>query len=122
MKQIKFWIGAALLLVLVWAGDTHGLGGSNLPAVGRFFCPHTGFWKRAESVKADRAQEQFSGLPAKGRVYFDDRQVPHIFADDVKDAVFIQGYVTAYHRLWQMDMAVRAVSGQSIQRTSSPGE
>ena len=114
MKQIKFWIGAALLVILIWVGDTHGLGGSSLPAVGRFFCPYTGFWKRAEPVREEdeQLQEKFAGLPAKGRVYFDERQVPHIFAEDVKDAVFIQGYVTAYHRLWQMDMAVRAVSGR----------
>ncbi len=43
---------------------------------------------------------------------FDDRLVPHIFASNDADAYFAQGYVTAQHRLWQMDMIARIAGGR----------
>ena len=42
----------------------------------------------------------------------DERRVPHIFAENSEDAFFAQGYITAYNRLWQMDMSTRKVSGR----------
>jgi len=38
--------------------------------------------------------------------------VPHIFADNLKDAVTVQGYIEAKNRLWQMDFSTRATSGR----------
>ncbi len=45
-------------------------------------------------------------------VKFDDRQVPYIEAGNDIDLFRVQGYVTASHRLFQMDMARRAALGQ----------
>ena len=39
----------------------------------------------------------------KVEVYLDDRLVPHIFAEDETDAYFVQGYLHAKFRLWQME-------------------
>jgi penicillin amidase len=38
--------------------------------------------------------------------------IPHIFADNMEDAVMVQGYLTARDRLWQMDLTVRKASGR----------
>ena len=38
--------------------------------------------------------------------------VPHIDAKSIEDAIFLQGYVTAQDRLWQMDAARRLASGE----------
>ena len=38
--------------------------------------------------------------------------VPHIEARNIEDAIFLQGYVTAQDRLWQMDAARRLASGE----------
>ncbi len=38
--------------------------------------------------------------------------VPHIEANSVEDAMFLQGFVTAQDRLWQMDAARRLASGE----------
>ena len=38
--------------------------------------------------------------------------VPHITAATVEDALFVQGYVTAQDRLWQMDVSRRFAAGQ----------
>ena len=37
--------------------------------------------------------------------------VPHIAGDSLADALFVQGYVTAQDRLWQMDTLRRAAAG-----------
>ena len=42
----------------------------------------------------------------------DARGVPHIEAASVKDVVFLQGYVTAQDRLWQMDILRRYAAGE----------
>lgn len=42
----------------------------------------------------------------------DSLGVPHIRAASIDDALFLQGYVTAQDRLWQMDAIRRLASGQ----------
>ncbi|MGA7236715.1 MAG: penicillin acylase family protein [Bryobacteraceae bacterium] len=45
-------------------------------------------------------------------VAFDGRGVPHIRAGNLEDALFVQGYVTAQDRLWQMDALRRFAAGE----------
>jgi penicillin amidase len=44
------------------------------------------------------------GLNERAEVLRDKYGVPHIFAMDEHDVFFVQGYVTAQDRLWQMDL------------------
>jgi penicillin amidase len=44
------------------------------------------------------------GLAAPGRVIIDHWGVPHIQAASARDAFFLQGYVAARDRLWQIDL------------------
>ncbi|MGO9228415.1 MAG: penicillin acylase family protein [Bryobacteraceae bacterium] len=44
-------------------------------------------------------------------VRFDVRGVPHVKAASLDDALFVQGYVTAQDRLWQMDALRRLAAG-----------
>ncbi|MGA3260609.1 MAG: penicillin acylase family protein [Bryobacteraceae bacterium] len=44
-------------------------------------------------------------------VRFDAHSVPHIEASSLEDALFVQGYVTAQDRLWQMDALRRLAAG-----------
>jgi penicillin amidase len=50
------------------------------------------------------------GAPAS--IERDARGVPHIRAASWQDAIFLQGYVTAQDRLWQMDMLRRFGAGE----------
>ena len=64
-----------------------------------------------------RVLPQTSGtlrLPVQGAatVTRDALGVAHIRAGSLEDAAFLQGYVTAQDRLWQMDMTRRAASGE----------
>ncbi len=44
-------------------------------------------------------------------VRFDAHGVPHLEASSLEDALFVQGYVTAQDRLWQMDALRRLAAG-----------
>ncbi|MEO8595967.1 MAG: penicillin acylase family protein [Candidatus Solibacter sp.] len=50
-------------------------------------------------------------LAAGATVSFDTHGEPHIRAGSLEDAFFVQGYVTAQDRLWQMDALRRYASG-----------
>ncbi|WP_353960091.1 penicillin acylase family protein [Cyclobacterium jeungdonense] len=52
------------------------------------------------------------GLMAPVQVKYDTNLVPHIFAENEADLFRVQGYVTAAHRLWQMEFQVRAAEGR----------
>jgi penicillin amidase len=52
-------------------------------------------------------------------VSFDTLGEPHIRAASVEDALFVQGYVTAQDRLWQMD-AVRRVAAGDLSEIVGP--
>lgn len=81
--------------------------------MGKFLNPNVGFWKNAEGKQPNFKKEiAFSQLKKGGKVLYDNRMVPHIFADNLEDAYFLQGYVTAQHRLWQMDFQVMAAAGR----------
>jgi penicillin amidase len=51
-------------------------------------------------------------IEGKGQVVRDALGVPHIQAASIEDALFLQGYVTAQDRLWQMDTIRRLASGE----------
>ncbi len=85
--------------------------GKFLPAFGPFFGLYEGFWKNVQLSGSTPAVSSAS-LDPYGQLYLDDREVPHILADDLEKAYYIQGYVHAMHRLWQMDFSTRAAEGR----------
>jgi len=58
-------------------------------------------------------------LAAGATVNFDSHGEPHIRAATQEDAFFVQGYVTAQDRLWQMD-ALRRYAGGSLAEILGP--
>ena len=85
-----------------------------LPApLGKLLSPQEGLWQNAEPNDIDFGGNlNFPELKGKGDVYFDERLVPHIFAKDDNDAYFIQGYLHARFRLWQMEFQTYAAAGR----------
>ncbi|WP_276134595.1 penicillin acylase family protein [Polluticoccus soli] len=85
----------------------------SLPALGRLLDPINGAMASAESVDDDFSLEfSTSSLQQPVQVWFDDRLVPHIKAANDHDLYFVQGYIHAYFRLWQMDLQTRAAGGR----------
>lgn len=84
--------------------------GSFLPALGRFISPFHGIW---QSVSPDNASYDLKGQTTGNvRILFDERDVPHIYAENLEDALFAQGYLHAANRLFSMDISTRAASGR----------
>ena len=65
--------------------------------------------------------ERLLGLHERAEVLRDAYGVPHIFAADEHDLFFLQGFVTAQDRLWQMDIYRRAASGRLAEALGEPG-
>ncbi|HYC85171.1 MAG TPA: penicillin acylase family protein, partial [Chryseosolibacter sp.] len=53
-------------------------------------------------------------------VAFDSLMIPHIFAENDDDLYLAQGYVTAMHRLWQMEFQTHAAAGRVSEIISGP--
>lgn len=103
---VNLAVTAALFVLLNRPHDS-------IPPPGKFFDPFGGFWRNAEgSAPVKTSRVQLKGLQGEVTVNFDDRMVPHIFAGNLHDLYFMQGYVSALHRLWQMDMQTRAAAGR----------
>lgn len=113
MQVVKFLVALAVTVLFILLFNWHNPFGSPVPAVGKFFSPSEGFWQNAQVRDLPETQElQLEGVEGAVQVVFDERLVPHIFAQNIRDAVFAQGYVHAMHRLWQMDISVRQISGR----------
>lgn len=86
-----------------------------LPApLGKLLSPQHGVWQNAEPADINYNEDlSFPQLAGKTEVYLDDRLVPHIFAEYENDAYFIQGYLHAKFRLWQMELQTHAAAGRA---------
>ena len=83
------------------------------PPLGKFLNPFGGFWANAEPRNGD-TEKDFSlpGIRDKVTILFDDNRVPHVFASNNHDLYYAQGYLTAYDRLWQMELQTHAAAGR----------
>lgn len=84
--------------------------GNFLPALGRFISPFQGIWQSV--VPAEGTYTLKGDVKQKVRILFDDRDVPHIYADRLEDALYAQGYLHAAHRLFAMDLSTRSAAGR----------
>ncbi len=114
MKVIQFTISAIITIALVFFLNTSWkIAGQQIPAFGKFLSPQHGLWQNAEPVNEDFTQDlKFPQLAGKVNVYLDERLVPHIFAEQENDAYFVQGYIHAKFRLWQMEFQTHAAAGR----------
>ena len=115
MRIVPFIIAGVVTTALVITLNTRlTIGGTEAPAFGSFFSPQHGFWQNAEPASEKFAANfKFPQLSGKVDVYLDDRLVPHIFAEQENDAYFVQGYLHAKFRLWQMELQTFAAGGRA---------
>jgi penicillin G amidase len=110
MRIIPFILSTIITVVLIFALDNKW---GAIPALGRFLSPQQGFWQNAEATDHNYNQDlKFPGLKGNASVYIDDRLVPHVFAEQEEDAYFIQGWLHARFRLWQMEFQTLAAAGR----------
>ncbi len=110
MRILIFSLSLIVTIALILLLDTRKV----LPApLGRLLSPQEGLWQNAEPWDQQFSEDfRFPNLNGKVDVYLDDRLVPHIFAEKDEDAAFVQGFIHAKFRLWQMEFQTHAAAGR----------
>ncbi len=110
VKYIKLLISLSITIALIAALNSRiGV----IPPFGKFLDPFKGFWQNCEPVdKWKDGELKLPGLKDEVKVYFDKRLVPHIFAKNDEDLYYMQGYITAKYRLWQMEIQTHFAAGR----------
>ncbi len=100
--------GLGVLLLVATLNQPWG----SVPSLGRFFDPFHGVWANAERGAPARAVTLTEGVSQPVEIRYDSLGVAHIFAADLNDLYFAQGWVHARDRLFQMDFSTRAAGGE----------
>jgi penicillin amidase len=103
-------IALAILLILFFNGDLP-IKNNPLPPLGKLLNPSYGIWSNARGSEKSLNIRNLK-IKDKAEIYFDEREVPHVFTSNIEDAIYLQGYLEAYNRLFQMDFIARASSSR----------
>src|SRR6478672_1234515 len=119
MKFISALIWSVITLALILLlNKSFGL----IPPLGKFLSPFEGFWVNSEKPgDHTKLTGDIKGLKDEVQVYIDERMVPHVFAKNDEDLYFMQGYLTARDRLWQMDFISYAAGGRVSELVGDKG-
>jgi len=110
MKYLGFFIVLAITVALAIAVSMP-LG--PIPPLAPLLDPNHGFWQNSYSEDEIAKEElELSNLTSAVTVVYDENLIPHIFAENEEDLYRAQGYVTAKHRLWQMEFQTMAAAGR----------
>ncbi|AIZ62913.1 penicillin acylase [Hymenobacter sp. DG25B] len=110
-QWMKAFTAVLISLLLTWVLNVRQ---GDVPPMGKFLSPFRGFWQNAEREQDFPAQQTLTlpGLQQPVQVRFDDKRVPHVFAQNDHDLYFAQGYLTARDRLWQMEFQTHVAAGR----------
>lgn len=103
--------GITLLLYLFLNGNIQ-FTSDPIPPLGKFMSPFSGAWTsdtRSEHASFDL---HINGLKDKVEIMYDEHHIPHIFAQNMEDALFAQGYTDAQNRLFQMEFLSKLAAGE----------
>ncbi|MCF7808251.1 MAG: penicillin acylase family protein [Candidatus Marinimicrobia bacterium] len=84
----------------------------SIPPLGKFLNPFAGFWQNGSGDDQMAEVLDVKGLREEVTIVWDERQIPHVFAQNDYDAYFTQGFLTARHRLWQMEFQTHVAAGR----------
>lgn len=110
MRFLLFSVAALVTIGLIYVFSSREV----LPApLGALLSPQHGIWQNAEPADVSFEDDiTIRGLKGATEVYLDERLVPHVFASNESDAYFVQGYLHARFRLWQMEFQTHAAAGR----------
>ncbi|WP_115462460.1 penicillin acylase family protein [Winogradskyella aurantiaca] len=108
MKYLKLLISLVLTGAIFYGLDSKF---GSIPPLGKFLNPYNGIWQNEtdESIEGELIIE---GLADEVIVHYDEALIPHVFAQNDKDLYRAQGYITAKHRLWQLEFQTYAAAGR----------
>jgi len=113
MRILPLLFSAAFTIVLIIILNTKLV----VPApLGALLSPQHGLWQNAEPAdKNFSADLKFPHLKGKVSVYFDEKLIPHVFAAQENDVYFVQGYLHAKFRLFQMELQTNVAAGRAAE-------
>jgi len=82
------------------------------PPLGRFLSPFEGAWQIVHQDYHKPGSYPLKGRDGQITIELDQDLIPHITASSQRDLFYAQGFITAQHRLWQMDFQNLAVAGR----------
>jgi penicillin amidase len=110
MRVVPLLVSGVITIGLIFALNRPW---GSVPPLGSFLSPQHGCWQNAEPADQSYSLDlNFAALKEKVDVYIDDRMVPHVFAQNDHDLYFVQGYLHAKFRLWQMEFQTHAAAGR----------
>ncbi len=108
MKYFKLLISLGMTLGIFYVLNTKM---GSIPALGKFLNPYTGIWQN-ETNESISGTLSIPGLQDQVSVHYDAQLIPHVFAQNDHDLYETQGYLTAKHRLWQLEFQTYAAAGR----------
>ena len=108
MKYVKLILSLILTIGVFYALNTKF---GSIPPLGKFLAPNEGVWQN-ETDETTTGLVNISGLTDDVTIQYDEQLIPHIFAKNNNDLYRAQGYITAKHRLWQMEFQTFAAAGR----------
>ncbi|SDH88525.1 penicillin acylase family protein [Winogradskyella thalassocola] len=108
MKYFKLILSFVLTIAIFFALNTKF---GSIPPIGKFLNPYTGVWQN-ETDESITGEVSIPDLKDNVTVHYDAELIPHVFAQNDLDLYRAQGYLTAKHRLWQMEFQTFAASGR----------
>ena len=113
LQKLLFSIILVFTLVLIlFLNGNINLTKDPLPPLGKFLNPFNGAWTSDTQNEKKTINLDSYGLKEKVEIVYDDRRVAHIFALNMEDALFAQGFVEAQNRLFQMEFLSLAAAGE----------
>jgi penicillin amidase len=117
MKYIKLTLSFIFTIAVFYALNTKF---GSIPPIGKFLDPSGGIWQNDKDETID-GNVNIQGLSAPVTIHYDAQLIPHIFAQNDLDLYKAQGYITAKHRLWQMEFQTHAAAGRVSELIGSAG-
>ncbi|MBU2929521.1 penicillin acylase family protein [Winogradskyella psychrotolerans] len=108
MTYFKLILSFVLTIGIFYALNTKF---GSIPPIGKFLNPYTGVWQN-ETDESITGEVSIPDLKDKVTVHYDAELIPHVFAQNEIDLYRAQGYLTAKHRLWQMEFQTYAAAGR----------
>jgi penicillin G amidase len=111
MKVFRLILSFSILFLFIYFAHTRV---GQVPPLGKLLNPKNGFWQNAEAYGVSPFADKISikGLKDEVIIKYDSTLIPHIFAKNEHDMFMAQGYITAKHRLWQMETQMRFAAGR----------
>jgi penicillin amidase len=111
-KPSRSWAWVFWLFILIGLVICLNIRFGLTPPLGKFLSPYEGAFQITLQDYQKPGNYSLNGKDGKIEIRLDADLIPHISAASLGDAFMAQGFISAQHRLWQMDFQNLAATGR----------